>query len=304
MKLLLTGDAGLIGRELKTALVAAGHEVRGFDIGTDPAQDLRDPGAVAAALAGVEGVLHLAAISRVAWGEDDPALCHAVNVTGTAHLLDAVTALGAAAPWVVFASSREVYGDPDVSPIPETTPRAPLNHYGRSKAEGEELVEAFVARGGRAGMVRLSNVYGTVHDHPDRAVPSLLWRALQGETLKITGEANFFDFVHVEDCVRGLMAMADRLAAGEAAPPTVHLATGIPTSLGALAKAAIATAGSGSGIEVLPARSFDVKGFCGTPERAAKVLGWRAEIALDEGLARLARAMVSAGAPKPVTMPR
>ena len=96
---------------------------------------------------------------------------------------------------------------------------------------------------------------------------------------------------------------ADRLAAGEAAPPTVHLATGIPTSLGALAKAAIATAGSGSGIEVLPARSFDVKGFCGTPERAAEVLGWRAGIALDEGLARLAQAMRVSGAPKPVTMP-
>lgn len=197
----------------------------------------------------------------------------------------------AAAPLVAF-----------LAPVTEAAPRAPLNHYGRSKAEAEIVVEAARAAGLRTAIVRL--VYGALNDHPDRAVPSLLWRAMAGEELRITGAANFFDFVHVEDCAEGLIAAADRLIAGGAPPAPAHLATGIPTSLGALATQCRAVAGSASPLALLPPRDFDVTGFCGDPALAAELLGWRARIRLEEGLRMLRQELAERGRPlDPVTMP-
>lgn len=301
MRLLITGSRGLVGATLLETLRRAGIEAVEFDIRKDR-RDIRNPVAVRQAMAGCDGVVHLAAISRVACGEADPALCDDINITGTAVILDA--ALGAAhRPWVLFASSREIYGDPDVFPVREDAPMAPVNAYGRSKAEGEKLVAAAAAEGLRTAIIRFSNVYGTGNDHPDRAVPSLLWRAVQGKELQISGENHFFDFVHVEDCARGLMTVIDRLQAGRDTPP-LHLATGIRTTLDELARAARAVAQSASPLKILPSRSFDVAGFQGDPARAAEVLGWHARIGLEEGLRRLRDIMVQRARPlDPVEMP-
>ncbi len=301
MRYLVTGSEGLVGASLSETLRQAGHEVVEFDLRKD-GRDIRDPATVSAAAKDCDGIIHLAAVSRVAWGEADPALCDEINITGTSVILDA--ALRAEPrPWVLFASSREVYGDPDAFPVSEEAHVAPVNTYGRSKAEGERLVHAAADQGLRSAIIRLSNVYGNRNDHPDRAVPSLLWRAVQGLDLRISGEDHFFDFVHVDDCVRGLMKVMDRLSAGIETPP-LHLATGVRTTLGELARAAIAIAQSESPLTVLPSRSFDVAGFVGDPTRAAQVLGWRAAIPLDEGLRQLRVQMLAAGQPMdPVEMP-
>lgn len=288
IRILITGSEGLVGTELATHLAAQGHEVVPFDLRRPEAsfaEDICDAGAVEAALAGCDGIYHLAAISRVAWGEADPELCHAVNVDGTEMLLRAACE-SADRPWFVFASSREIYGDSVTTPVTEDAPMAPVNHYGRSKADAELRVEAARQAGLRTATLRLSNVYGTTNDHPDRAVPSLLARALAGEELVITGRNNFFDFVHVDDCVRGLIMAGEEIAGGRALP-AIHLATGIATSLGELAELAIDVAQSPSRLRELPSRSFDVAGFCGAPERARAVLGWAARIGLREGMERL-----------------
>lgn len=300
-RILVTGSSGLIGRALVTILLAEGLQVVRYDLSTG--QDICDPVQMTQALAGCDGVIHLAAVSRVAWGETDPSLCRHINVTGTAVLLQALLAQPKA-PWIVFASSREVYGDPAVLPVAETAPMQPVNHYGRSKAEGEQLVLAARAMGLRSAIVRLSSVYGTVHDHPDRVIPSLLWRAMQGLDLRLSGAGAVFDFVHVDDTVRGIRGVARLLAAGNATVPTVHLATGVATSLGDLAQAVLKTSGSASALTLLPARSFDVTGFCGDPARATALLGWTAAIDLTTGLQELHRAFRRRGAgPDAVAMP-
>lgn len=300
-RILVTGSSGLIGREIVGVLAEDGIDVVPYDLAIG--QDICDPVQITRALAGCDGVIHLAAISRVAWGESDPKLCRHVNVTGTNVLLQAILAQPNA-PWMVFASSREVYGDPDALPVAESAPVQPVNHYGRSKADGERLVLAARDRGLQSAIVRMSSVYGTVHDHPDRAVPSLLWRAMQGQDLRLSGVDAFFDFVHVEDTVRGLRMTAQQLTLGARTVPTVHLATGVATSLGALARAVIETSGSSSELTLLPARSFDVTGFCGDPARAAAVLGWRAAIDLTTGLQDLCKAFRRRGAgPDPVPLP-
>ena len=294
MRVLVTGSSGLIGRELVESMRSAGVDVEEYDV--SQGRDICDLDRLSRALHGCDGIVHLAAISRVAWGEADPALCHRVNVEGTRTLIGAALAQDKS-PWVVFASSREVYGDPEIVPVSEDAAISPVNHYGRSKAEGERLFERAREQGLRCAVVRLSNVYGTVNDHPDRAVPSLLWRAMAGETLRLSGVEAYFDFVHVTDSARGLMSAARRLAEGDNDLPAIHLATGIRTTLGALAAKVIDVANSGSQIDSLPARRFDVKGFCGNPARARAVLGWNAEIALDEGLRRFHEILLLRGRP-------
>lgn len=292
MKIVVTGSAGLVGGVLCPALASAGHDVVPFDL-RDRGYDILDPVALAKAVRACDGIIHLAAVSRVAWGEADPALCMQVNVDGTEAVVKAAEA-APRKPWVILASSREIYGVLATLPARESDPVAPLNTYGRSKAGSEAAVLRANARGLRTAILRLSNVYGSVNDHPDRAVPSLLWRAMQGLELRITGGGTFFDFVHVDDCVEGFIAAVERLDRGESVEP-LHFVTGIATTLSELAEVARRVAASSSPIIVDPARSFDVSGFVGDPARAAEVLGWQAHIALEAGVQRLRADLVRRG---------
>lgn len=305
MRLLITGSHGLVGSAFGAACLRAGHEVVPFDIvrsGASRAEDIRDRSLLAERMEGCDGVVHLAAISRVIWGEQRPELCLSINVEGTQSVVEAAL-VQRHQPWLIFASSREVYGNPSCRLVVETDPIAPVNTYGRSKAEGERIIEQARANGLAAAIVRLSNVYGVRRDHPDRAVPALMSRAMAGEDLVITGGDTYFDFVHVDDCVTGLLATAGLLAAGEQKLPPVQFTTGIATSLRQLAQLAIAISGSGSHFVEAPARPFDVAGFCGDPARARQLLGWEARIDLPSGLARLMEDLRRNGPLEPIDIP-
>jgi len=158
--ILVTGSEGFVGRALCRALAASDRSVRGLDLrAEDPLArgDIRDDRRVHEAVSGCVGIVALAAVSRVAWGERAPDRCWATNVDALAALL-AAAAGSPRRPWIVFASSREVYGQPEALPASEDTPRRPVNIYGRSKAEGERLV---ADSGLNHAIVRLSNVYGS-----------------------------------------------------------------------------------------------------------------------------------------------
>lgn len=290
MRLLITGSEGLVGSSLTATCIALGHDVVPFDLVRSDAstrEDILDNGLLTSLMQGCDGVVHLAAISRVAWGEQRPDLCYLTNVDGIRAVLDAARA-SEKSPWFLFTSSREVYGEPSSQLVSEDDPVRPVNHYGRSKAEGERLVNIAREKGMQTAVVRLSNVYGGRRDHPDRAVPSLLSRALAGQDLIITGGDHYFDFVHVDDCVDGLLRVIDRLVAGNSALPPINFATGVATSLRTLATMAVEIAGGSSKIVEQHARSFDVSGYCGSPERARTLLGWQPQIDLRSGLERVA----------------
>src|SRR5690606_18739564 len=186
-----------------------------------------------------------AAVSRVIWGERDPALCRATNEGGTRNVLHAALA-SPRRPWIVFASSREVYGEPDALPVGEDAPLRPVNVYGETKIAGERLLEEARGAGLATAIVRLSNVYGSVHDHVDRVVPAFARSALAGDPLRIDGAEHTFDFTHIDDTARGIAAVIDALEAGERRLPAIHLLTGVPTTLGELASAAVDLAASAS----------------------------------------------------------
>ena len=288
--ILITGSEGLIGGALRAALATLGAEVRGLDVRASRAEagDVRDAWCVRNAVAGCRGIVHLVAMSRVMWAERDPQGCRDVNVGGLCNVIEAAVA-SARRPWLLFASSRDVYGQADRLPVTEAAPLRPVNVYGRCKMAGERLVEAARARGLRAATVRLSNVYGSTRDYPDRVLPAFARAAVRGTTLRVEGADNAFDFTHLDDTVRGLVAIIELLSGGETPPPPIHLVNGRPTTLGELAALAVQLAGAQAAIVRAPARRFDVSRFYGDPGRARKLLGWSAHVGLPEGLARLVR---------------
>ncbi|MDH5493272.1 MAG: NAD(P)-dependent oxidoreductase [Myxococcales bacterium] len=289
-RILITGSSGLIGAALTSALLAEGVDVVRLDVrGRGEAHgDVRDRARVHETVARVDGIVHLAAVSRVVWGERDPELCWATNVGGLRNVLEAAAQSGRA-PWVAFASSREVYGQPVVLPATEDAPLRPVNVYGRSKVEGELLVAEAQRAGLRACTVRLSNVFGSTSDHADRVVPAFARAAALGAELRVDGFDHTFDFTHIDDVTRGMVALTQLLSAG-GPPPPIHFVSGRPTTLEELATLAARLGQRGSSIRSAAPRDFDVARFFGDPSRAKDLLGWQPLVRLEDGLARLVHA--------------
>lgn len=272
--ILITGSSGLIGRYLCSALTLANYTVRRFDLKGSGAEqgDIRKTEHVHAAVEGCIGVVHLAAVSRVVWGQKDPNLCWETNVGGIHHLLEAAS-VQEKQPWVLFASSREVYGQPTILPADETTPLNPVNVYARSKAEGERLIFRARDHGLQTAVIRLSNVFGCTQDHMDRVVPAFARAAAVGKALRVEGNDHTFDFTHVDDVVHGIGLMINALQKKQRSLPPIHFVTGRPTSLRQLAEMATNFSESDAKIIESPPRSFDVAHFYGDPSRAHDLLG-------------------------------
>lgn len=291
----MTGSAGLIGKGLAPVLRSRGYRLRCLDLRQPPGHPGRgnvlDASAVRRLVDGCDGIVHLAAVSRVVLGERDPALCWSTNVLGTQAVLDAALA-SERRPWVLFASSREVYGQARELPVSEDCPLQPMNVYGRSKAEAEARLFDASAKGLRTAILRLSNVYGSTDDHPDRVVPAFARAASFGLPLRVDGSEHLFDFTHLSDTVAGIMAAIDQLEQSVPLPP-VHLLTGQGTTLGELAALAIRAGGFRSSRTEAPARSYDVARFVGNPGRAYAVLGFRAQVSIAQGMMWLVREFAS-----------
>ena len=289
LRILITGSAGLIGKSLGEALALAGHGVVGLDLRATGEEkgDVRDPDRVRRALEACDGVVHLAGVSRVVVGERQPRLCWDTNVHGLASVIAAVEQQPVP-PWLVFASSREVYGDAASLPVTESAPLRPVNVYARSKVEGEKLVTQATDRGLRTSIVRLSNVYGRSDDYPDRVIPAFARASAFGTMMRVDGSDSTFDFTHVDDVVLGLLRIIERLAPDQAgALPPIQFVTGWPLSLGQLAMMAKELGGGRSVIVNAPPRQFDVASFHGSWSRASALLGWVPRTAVSVGLARL-----------------
>jgi len=295
-KILITGSHGLVGSAMRRLLTEVGHDVRCLDLrapATDGRGDVRDAASLPALIAECEGIIHLAAVSRVIWGEQDPDLCRETNIDGVGNVVRAALA-ASRRPWLIFASSREVYGEPETLPIAEDAPLRPVNVYGETKIAGERMVDEARAAGLVTAIVRLSNVYGSLDDHADRVVPAFARQAVAGETLRIDGSDHTFDFTHIDDTARGIAAVIDAFGRGVRDLPPIHLLTGRPTTLGELARAAVDLAGSTSHLREAPPRSYDVARFYGDPRRALELLGWQAQVTLRDGLRGLIAAIRTA----------
>ena len=156
-RILITGGAGFIGSHLvdRLALDPSNHLIvldnlrRGRLANLEPMTDrvefiqgdICDRSVVERAVQGVDLVYHLAAQSNVLGAVTDIDYSFRANVVGTFEVLKAAAEAGVRR--LVFSSSREVYGDPQTLPVPESAPISPKNAYGASKAAGEMYCRAF-----------------------------------------------------------------------------------------------------------------------------------------------------------------
>jgi len=278
----VTGSEGLIGKELSGKLREKQIKVVGYDIKNG--QNILDQKSLEKIICDVNGVIHLAAISRVVAGYNDPYAAVMTNVIGTSNILDLIRRKNPRC-WMIFGSSREVYGESQAIKK-ESDPQKPVNVYGASKSAGEYLSLCYGDNYNlRTFVVRFSNVYGGLNDHPDRVIPRFFNQALANSDITVYGGNQIFDFVHLSDVVEGLSKLIQKIINNEKLESRIfHFLTGKSSNLVDLAKKIIEITNSKSVINFLARRDFDVDTFVGDPSLTMKVLEWQPRISIDEGL--------------------
>jgi UDP-glucose 4-epimerase len=282
----VTGGAGFIGSNLVDALVARGERVTIVDNfasgkrenldgrATLVEHDIREAFSVDA-----DVVFHLAAQADVQTSMKRPAYDAAVNVVGTVNVLQA-----APGAQVIFASSGGAgYGECP-GPVTEDYPFLPLSAYGIAKKCGEEYLAGWNRIHGSSHVaLRFGNVFGPRQDAglEGGVVAIFLERMARGEATTIFGDGSQSrDFVYVDDIVAALLA-----AVGRRGGP-YNIGSGAGTSVADLHAACARAAGSREQPSHEPARLGDVQRSVLDASLAARELGWRPEVSLDEGIAR------------------
>jgi UDP-glucose 4-epimerase len=290
MRAIVTGGAGFIGSHVADALLARGDEVHVVDdlsagkrenvpAGAElHVADVRNPVAVFDTVR-PELVFHLAAQASVSVSVAKPVLDADVNVIGTVAVLEAARTHGAQ---VVFSSTGgAIYGDCE-TPATEEWPRRPLSPYGTSKLAGEEYLAAWNRlHGTRHVSLRYGNVYGPRQDpHGEAGVIAIFLRAVaDGRRPTIFGDGSQQrDYVYVGDVARATLA-ATGLDSG-----VINIATGQPTSVLELVDAMRRASGREIDPEHGPERLGDLQRSVLDPGLAARELGWRPEVSLEDGL--------------------
>jgi UDP-glucose 4-epimerase len=245
-KLLITGGAGFIGSVLTAYLLDHGYEVVVVDdlsTGHSKAIDSRasliqasilDKPALVEALAGVNTVIHCAAKSLVEESVSSPELYHQVNTEGTSVLLEAMNEAGVLN--TIFSSTAAVYGDSKIQPITESREIKPVNPYGKSKIEAEQLISNFCSNGFAGITFRYFNVAGSYqsstgqlhvgnHKNETHLIPKILKNYIKNKEksqVEIYGDnwptkdgSCVRDYLHVVDLAHAHLLALNALKAGE-----------------------------------------------------------------------------------------
>jgi nucleoside-diphosphate-sugar epimerase len=288
VKILVTGSSGFIGSALKRLLDEKGIKTVTYDIKENPSDDVRDFSSLQSKIKDVNGVIHLAAVSRVKLAHENPLECINTNIGGIINVLESARQITSenGHPWVIFGSSREVYGESTNLPVVETSARKAINVYGVSKLSGEELCKAYADNYDlKTRVLRFSNVYTGIKDHLDRVIPKFILRAFNSEDLVINGLGEeIFDFTYITDTIQGIWCCVQEIEKRMQLFDDFNLSTGVPISLRALAELIIAKSKSKSKIKFATARSYDVNKFYANPDKARKILGFSPSITIDAGL--------------------
>ncbi|MEU3241545.1 MULTISPECIES: NAD-dependent epimerase/dehydratase family protein [unclassified Streptomyces] len=326
MRVLVTGGAGFIGSHVVEALARSGHEPVVFDL--DDGLDVRDPGAVAAALPGVDAVCHQAAMVGLGTGFGDAVEYVSRNDLGTAVLLTAMAEAGVRR--LVLAGSMVVYGEgryacewhgvvrpgprtvadldagrfeprcprcgEELAPglVGEDAPADPRNVYATTKLAQEHLAAAWArATGGSAVSLRYHNVYGPgmPRDTPYAGVASFFRSALaHGRAPRVFEDGRQRrDFVHVRDVAAANVA-ALTAAPRDGALTAYNTGSGEPHTVGAMARALAAAYGGPEPVVTGEYRLGDVRHITADSSRLRAELGWKAEVGFEEGMREFATA--------------
>jgi len=321
MRVLATGGAGYVGSHCVRALKRAGHEVeilddlsRGHRSFAERLEaplhvaDLRDPEATAKVLrAGYDAVVHFAGLALVEESVREPAPYWAVNLEGGLNLLAAMRRSGVKR--IIVSSTGAVYGEPLVTPVPEDSPRAPVNPYGASKLAFEY---ALAAEGRATGLRHLALRYfnaagasdegdlGESHDPETHLIPNLICAARRGAPFLVFGRDHptrdgtcLRDFIHVEDLARAHVLALEKLDSLH--DTALNLGSGSGQTVLEVLGAAERVLGAKIAREDRPRRPGDPSALVADTGRARAVLGFQAERSLEDSIRSAARFLAREG---------
>ncbi len=297
MNILITGGAGFIGKTLANKLIFDGISTTIIDIKNDNfliATDKRihiqgdvcEPSIMKRVFSNqiFDGIVHLAAVSRVIEAENNPDECWRTNVGGVKTLLKAIEQ-STQKPWLIFGSSREVYGEAQSLPVKESDAKKAVNIYGESKIEGERLFTDFAHNQNlNCAIVRFSNVYGNRFDIFDRVIPRFIRAIATGNTLTIEGGEQLIDFTHIDDTVNSLLKLIDYLGNNEVIQTEFHFCPGFGWSLYDLISSIEQAIGKTASVKVNQKRNYDVVKFVGDTTKIKTELGLEQFLHLQEGI--------------------
>jgi len=304
-RVLVTGAAGFIGSHLVHRLVQDGASVRAFVrynsadsrgfLDTLPADvqseievvkgDLRDPHAVYNAVKNTEAVYHLGALIAIPYSYRHPTDVVQTNAIGTLHVAQAVLELSI--PRLIHTSTSEVYGSARYVPMDESHPLQGQSPYSASKIAADKIVESFhCSYGLPAVTVRPFNAYGP-RQSMRAVIPTIINQALHRSEIVLGNLTATRDFTFVEDTARAFIRAA---GSEEAIGQVVNAGSGFEISIGELADTIKRLIGRDvpvrvDGERVRPEKS-EVDRLFSDSGKASRMIGWKPEVSLEEGLAR------------------
>ncbi|HWZ41902.1 MAG TPA: SDR family oxidoreductase [Candidatus Saccharimonadales bacterium] len=300
-KYLVTGVAGFIGSNIAHALVERGEEVRGVDNFSHGRReniagildrfdfrdaDITDLDAMSSACAGMDFVLHQAALGSVPRSIATPLASNHANVVGTLTMLQAAREAGVKR--VVYASSSSIYGDTPVLPKHEAMPANPLSPYAVSKLTGELYAQSFKkVLSVETVCLRYFNVFGP-RQHPTSqyaaVIPIFIRSMLAGEQPTIFGDGTQSrDFTFIENVVSANL-LACHAPAGQASGRVFNIAAGKNFSLNTVYALLQELTGFTKAAHYAPARSGDVHDSLADTTQAQQAIGYKTLVEFKEGL--------------------
>jgi nucleoside-diphosphate-sugar epimerase len=303
MHILITGSSGQIGTNLALQLQAAGHDVFGVDRRPNTwssaiptlLQDLSVPyqnfvgGIGGAPYPKCDVVVHLAANAKVHELVMHP---HRAleNITTLFNVLEYCRYQQVP---IIFASSREVYGDIQRYLTDEQTADFAYTEspYSASKIAGESLVYSYArCYGLRYVVYRFSNVYGRYDndiERMERVIPLFMRELAAGRPVTVFGRDKTLDFTHVDDCVSGIIRGIDALVLQTIDAATINLAFGQGNSLVTMAQLVAQELGiAHPDIRIEESKRVgEVTYYIADLRRAYELLGYTPRISLAEGIA-------------------
>jgi len=292
-KIVVTGGSGFIGSHVVDALVNAGHKVTVVDYRVQPHRsdvcfenvDLMDLSSVLSATRGAEHVFHLAAVSNVNYAYKYPVYTTALNVVGTANVLEAARINGAAR--VYMASTVWVYnGSPNGNGLDESTPfylDGAGHIYTSTKMACEMLCHNYKQLYQVPFTVlRLGIPYGP-RMREELLIPVFIRKALTDQALTVAGKGNQYrNFVYVSDIAEAhILAMSNK-----AINQTYNLEGPRKITVLEVAEGIRANIGDRVRIEFVPERPGDFGGKEVSAEKARRELGWDPQVEFTDGLRR------------------
>jgi len=297
---LVTGGAGFIGSHLAEELARRGERVRVADSfitgkrenlkhipGVELIEgDLADLAVAERAVAGVDYVLHQAAIPSVPRSVQDPITSNRANIDASLNVL--VAARDAGVRRLVYAGSSSAYGDTPTLPKVETMGTAPRSPYALQKLVAEQYCQMFTRLYGLETVtIRYFNVFGPRQDpsSPYSGVISLFIRALvEGRQPTIYGDGEQTrDFTYVANVVDGVLRAC---TAPDASGEVINVATGGRISLNQLFDVLKGLIGADASPLYAEPRAGDVRDSQADIGKARRLLGYQPLVALDQGLAQ------------------